>query len=75
MYLSVPMLLLCQAIVLLFSSVANALDPNDRSFYKFFVRFMRGLTLNLVPLEKELHITLPTQAGQDSNPPATSTQN
>jgi len=56
-FISVHLLIALAGGYIFLSSVANALDMNDRSFYKFFVKFMRSLTMNLAPYaEKELHV-------------------
>jgi hypothetical protein len=75
MFLSLPILLAIGGGFIFLSAVANALSLEDRSFYTFFVRFMRLLTLNLAPIvTKELGaagITLPTQV--DVSIPASTT--
>ena len=42
------------------NAFSGALSLTDRSLYKFFVRFVRGLSLNFSTFaEKELHVQLP----------------
>jgi hypothetical protein len=45
---------------LVLNAFSGALSLTDRSPYKFFVRFVRGLALNFSTFaEKELHVQLP----------------
>lgn len=42
------------------SSISNAMDMKDRSFYGFLLRFLRNLTNSAAPfVERELHLNLP----------------
>ena len=72
--IAVPLwVLIAGAAYLIVNALAYALDPRT-----FWGKFVKALALNMPAfMETEMHVklpALPTQAGQDSVPPATSTQ-